>query len=201
MRLFTKEEDKFLRDNYLTMPTKRMSDVLGRADSVAGQRMKLLGLVVPPEIIEQRKKDSRFKKGQTPPNKGKKMPKELYKKCKATMFKKGTVPPNHQTVGYERMTIDGYTEIKTGEGLRMFRLKHRVEWEKVNGKIPKGMILVCKSDNKQDCSPSNWELITRAQNMQRNTYHNYPKEIANLIQLRGALNRQINKKQKQLHEK
>jgi hypothetical protein len=29
--------------------------------------------------------------------------------------------------------------------------------------------------------------------MNRNTYHNYPKEIANLVQLRGALTRQINK--------
>lgn len=139
-----------------------------------------------------------FQKGQAPPNKGKKMPKAIYKKCKATMFKKGTVPPNHQPVGYERITVDGYTEIKTGEGLRMFKLKHRVEWEKVNGKLPKGMILVCKSDNKQDCSPANWEPITRAENMSRNTCHNYPKEIASLIQLRGALNRQINKKAKQL---
>jgi hypothetical protein len=41
------------------------------------------------------------------------------------------------------------------------------------------------------------ELISRAENMRRNSYHTrYPKEVAQLIQLRGALNRQINKRLK-----
>ena len=37
------------------------------------------------------------------------------------------------------------------------------------------------------------ELVTRAELMRRNSYHNnYPKEVALLIQLKGALNRKIN---------
>ena len=36
------------------------------------------------------------------------------------------------------------------------------------------------------------DCITRVENMRRNSYHNnYPKEVAQLIQLRGALNRKI----------
>jgi hypothetical protein len=34
--------------------------------------------------------------------------------------------------------------------------------------------------------------MSRAESMRRNSYHNYPKELAQLIQLRGALNRKIN---------
>lgn len=40
------------------------------------------------------------------------------------------------------------------------------------------------------------ELVTRAENMARNTLHRYPKEVAQLIQLRGALNRKINARTK-----
>jgi hypothetical protein len=140
----------------------------------------------------------RFKKGQSPVNKGKKMPVEIYEKAKATMFKKGDIPVNHKPVGFERITKDGYVEIKTFEP-NIFELKHRVEWFKKYGSIDKKLILVCKGTDKTNCNPNNWELITRVENMKRNTCHNYPKEIANTIQLRGALHRQINKHLKKLN--
>ena len=45
------------------------------------------------------------------------------------------------------------------------------------------------------------ECITRAENMRRNTYHRYGPEVAKLVQLRGAINRQIRKREKeQNHE-
>jgi hypothetical protein len=140
--------------------------------------------------------NNRFKKGQTPPNKGKKqkefMTTEAIERTKATRFKKGNLPVNHKPVGFERITKDGYVEVKTFEP-NVFELKHRVEWIKKYRAIDKNLILVCKGTNKTNCDPDNWELITRIENMKRNTYHNYPKEIANAIQLRGALHRQINK--------
>ena len=41
-------------------------------------------------------------------------------------------------------------------------------------------------------------LMTRAELMKRNSYHNrYPKEVARLVQLRGAVTRQINKRSNQ----
>jgi hypothetical protein len=43
------------------------------------------------------------------------------------------------------------------------------------------------------------ECISRRENMQRNTVHNYPAPIPQLIQLKGALQRQINKRER--HEK
>src|SRR5688572_9070081 len=115
MRFFTKKEDAFLRRNYKKIPAKRMATMLNRRECTARQRMKVLGIVVPPEIIEKFKQDSRFKKGSTPRNKGKKMSKELYQKCSGTMFKKGRASLNKRPLGSIRLSKDGYLEIKTQE--------------------------------------------------------------------------------------
>ncbi len=46
-------------------------------------------------------------------------------------------------------------------------------WEKKYGKIPGGMILRCKSEDTLNCNPSNWRLITKAENKLLNS--NYKK--------------------------
>ena len=38
---------------------------------------------------------------------------EAIERTKATRFKKGDKPGNHRKVGSERITVDGYIEIKT----------------------------------------------------------------------------------------
>ena len=55
--------DQFIRDNYLTMPAKRIAKEINRSGCYVFNRLKNLGLVVPVEIIEQRKAESRFKQG------------------------------------------------------------------------------------------------------------------------------------------
>jgi hypothetical protein len=168
---FTLQEDKYLRDNYLTIPAKRMSKILGRSESGARQRMKLLGLKVPAEVTLKFQEKSRFKKGDTPPNKGVKMTEwmapEMIERIKATQFKKGNSPHNTKFDGAERICKDGYIEIRVRKGKYVH--KHRHEWEKVNGTIPEGLILVCKTENKLNSHPDNWELITRVENMNRNS--------------------------------
>ena len=168
---FTPIEDKYLRDNYLTIPAKRMSKILGRSESGARQRMKLLGLKVPPEITRKFQLDSCFKKGHISHNYGKKqiefMSAESIEQCKATQFKKGNTPHNTKFDGAERICKDGYIEIRIRKANWVH--KHRHEWEKLNGTIPEGLILVCKSENKLNSQPDNWELITRVENMNRNS--------------------------------
>jgi hypothetical protein len=191
VRFFTPDEDRFLKLNYKKIPCKRMGKMLGRTEGTARQRLKLLGITVPPEIVEKFKKVGQFKKGQEPPNKGKKMSPEVYKKVKRTFFTKGHAPHNTKFNGYERVSKDGYVEIRVKKG--KFKLKHRVIWEQKRGRVPKGMVVIFKDGNKMNLKISNLKLITREENMKRNSYHNYGKEIARVIQLRGALNRQINK--------
>jgi hypothetical protein len=46
----------------------------------------------------------------------------------------------------------------------------------------------------EDITADKVECISRSENMRRNSYHRYGQEIARLVQLRGALTRQINKR-------
>lgn len=106
----------------------------------------------------------RFEKGQTSHNKGKKMTPELYAKCKGTMFKKGNVPQNHRPVGSERISKDGYVEIKVAEPNK-WMLKHRLVWQQANGEIPKGHIVIFRDNNKRNISLENLMLISRNENL------------------------------------
>lgn len=104
-----------------------------------------------------------FPKGNIPQNKGKKMPPEVYEKCKGTMFKKGNVPQNHRPVGSERITRDGYVEVKIAEPNK-WTLKHRLIWQQAHGKIPKGHIVIFRDNNKQNIVLENLMLISRKEN-------------------------------------
>lgn len=113
-----------------------------------------------------------------------------------TRFPKGHRPHNYRPIGSKRLTKDGTLQIKvtdTGYPPRDWRAAHAVLWEQHNGPIPKGHIVVFR-DKRRGIGIENLECISWAENMRRNTYHNYPKPIARLIQLRGALNRQINRR-------
>ena len=99
-----------------------------------------------------------FSPGQKSWNKGLKG----YMGANSTSFKKGNTPLNHRPVGYERITVDGYVEVKVAEP-NVFELKHRQIWEQQHGKIPDNHVLVFKNMNKQDCRLENLMLISRAE--------------------------------------
>lgn len=141
---------------------------------------------------------TRFKKGQTPPNKGKKlsefMSEEAIEKTKATRFRKGRVPHNHKLIGYERINRDGYIEVKVRDEkhTRNFELKHRFIWEKHNGKIPKGYNIQFKDGNRQNCKIENLYMISRADQVAtENSIHRYPSELKRAIRLTNKLQKQI----------
>ena len=108
----------------------------------------------------------RFQKGYIPFNKGKSqkdyMSAESIEKTKKTRFKKGQSPINCRPVGSERITNDGYIEIKIAEP-NVWKLKHLVVWEKENGPIPKGHALVFADGDKTNISLDNILLVTRHQ--------------------------------------
>ena len=109
-----------------------------------------------------------FEKGIKTWNKGLKG----YMGANSTSFKKGNTPFNHKPVGHERITVDGYVEIKTAEP-NVFELKHRQIWEQQHGKIPDNYVLVFKNMNKQDCRIENLMLISRAELVRLNqSYRN-----------------------------
>ena len=112
----------------------------------------------------------RFKKGNVPFNKGKKG--VCAKGCEKTWFEEGQLPHNTKPLGYERITKDGYIEVK----IKMrpshpscndnFKAKHHIVWEEANGPIPKGYKLTFLDGNKQNCVLENLVLITNAEHLQ-----------------------------------
>lgn len=105
-----------------------------------------------------------FVKGQVPQNKGKKMPPEVYEKCKGTMFKKGNIPKNHRPVGSERINRDGYVEIKIAEPNK-WTLKHRLVWQQAHGTIPKGQIVIFRDNDRTNVVLENLLLISQSENL------------------------------------
>lgn len=105
----------------------------------------------------------RFKKGNVPFNKGCKGVCALG--CEKSWFKTGHVPSNHRAVGSERITKDGYIEIKIAEPNK-WQLKHRFVWEEVNGQIPKGKNIRFLDGDKLNCNIENLALVSKAENLE-----------------------------------
>lgn len=103
----------------------------------------------------------------------------------------------YQPIGAERVTYEGYRQRKVNDDLpinKRWRSVHVLLWEEAHGPIPTGHALVFRDGDKTHITLDNLELITRAELMRRNSCHRYGEEIAKLIQLRGALTRQINRR-------
>lgn len=115
--------------------------------------------------------DCRFKEGDEPANKGKKMSPEQYEKCKATMFHKGNVPANHMEVGEYTHTTDGYLVRKVqeqGTQRERFEFVHRKVWEEHNGPIPEGKMVSFLDGDKDNCDIDNLVLIDNKENLELN---------------------------------
>ena len=141
-----------------------------------------------------------YKKGHIPANKGKKMSAEVYARCKGTMFKKGTVPPNWRPVESERLTKDGYIEIKIANH-KKWVLKHRAVWEKANGPVPPNHLVIFLNGDKTDCSLENLYCIPQSVHVrmcQHNFYSNDREttlrqiKIAELYKKKGEIKRKFN---------
>jgi hypothetical protein len=140
----------------------------------------------------------RFRKGHKTWNAGMK---GLKAKGRAieTQFRVGQMPHNHVPVGTIVMATDGYLKIKVGEP-KEWKWLHRKNWEDVHGPIPKGMALVFRDGNRENCAVDNLELITRQELARRNTIHRYPPELKRVIRLAAKLKRTIEEcDEKQAH--
>lgn len=137
-------------------------------------------------------RQSQFKLGQTPPNKG--MKGICYAGSEVGHFPKGHKPANYCEVGSLRINSDGGLDIKLADGLREWYYLSHYNWFLAHGEWPgHGMCLRFLDGDIHNPDIENLQLITRKENMRLNSVHtNYPPEIARLVQLRGALNRHIN---------
>lgn len=214
------EEIEILRRAYPHNRTDKIARVLGRSLSTVHGMANKLGLrktakyLASPDACRLRRggevgKAHRFKKGQVPPNKGLRRPGWAPGRMRETQFKKGEMrgaaQHNYVPIGTLRVK-DGVLARKVTDDPAMYPARrwvpvHRTVWEAVHGPVPAGHIVRfrdgMKTVDEAEITLDRLELVTLAENMRRNTLHRYPKDVVQLIQLRGALNRKIRRRSKQ----
>ena len=180
---YNEDQLKFIRDNYLDLPVKTIAKEVGGSFGRIVRTLKGMGLEIPIELVEKRKRESKFSPGHKTFNRGLKqedyMTPEQIEKTKATRFKKGNTPHNVNYDGHERTDVDGYTLIRVRKG--KYVLKHRWLWEQENGPIPEGHALSFIDGDKTNISIENLELISRAENMLRNSHYTTPETVESVV--------------------
>ncbi|MER2518593.1 MAG: HNH endonuclease signature motif containing protein [Candidatus Accumulibacter phosphatis] len=144
---------------------------------------------------------SRFKPGHKTWNKGIQF--SAKGRSAETQFQPKNRPHNSRPLGSERTSKEGYLQRKmteTGYPPRDWVPVHHLVWTDAGNGIPKGHRVVFRDGNKRNFELANLELVTIAELMRRNSYHNYGPEIAQVVQLRGAITRQINKHKRNADE-
>ena len=210
-KIWTSKEINYLQQHY---PDRRSADIakeLNRSLCSVYSQARILGLKKSKQfmdsewsgrnnVLQEGGKAHRFPKGHTPYNKGKKqseyMDSETIEKSAKTRFQNGHKPHNTKYDGALSIRKDSYgiayIYIRVAE--EQWELLHRKIWEQHYGPIPKRYNVVFKDKDQANLDINNLELVSNQELMERNSYHNrYPKELAKLIQAKGALNRQINK--------
>ena len=192
-----------IRERYPFEPTKKIADDLGLSEGSVYNRAYAMGIKKDPVYLRSTQyppgylggKATQFQKGHTPPNKGQKMSTEVYQKVAHTMFKKGNKPMNTQPIGtiHQRKDTGGkmYLYIKLADS--KWQLLNRYTWEQHNGPIPKGMVVVYKDGNYLNNDINNLLMITKKENMARNTIQRLPKELQQVMRLKCKLINKINK--------
>ena len=104
-----------------------------------------------------------FKKGNVAHNKGKKqieyMSQESIERTKKTRFKKGNKPKNYRPIGSERITKDGYIEVKVADPNK-WETKNKIIYKQYFGDIPKGHKVIYADGNKLNNDINNLILVS-----------------------------------------
>lgn len=192
---WTPEADAELTELYKTLIASEIGLRMGRTRCAIKGRVIKLDLKKPAGATNH----GRFMPGQPSWNKGKKF--DSGGRSHETRFKpgqrSGRALERYLPVGSERITKDGYIQIKVNEDATFYkrwRFVHVLTWEAAHGPVPKGHVVSLKNRDPADGRRlENLELIHRRELMQRNTVHNYPEELVKVIRLKGAISRKINR--------
>jgi hypothetical protein len=153
---------------------------------------------------------SRFQKGLTPWNKGTHY--VAGGRSAHTRFKPGRRPEesrNYVPIGSLRVTRDGALERKVTDDPKLVPARRwtpvaRLVWEAHVGPIPAGNLVAFKPGMATTVleliTPERLECITRAELARRNHPRNHSPELAKLVQLKGAITRQVRRIERESQE-
>lgn len=208
--VWTEEQLDMLRQFFPRHKTVDVATMIGFTESIVNGKAKRLGIrktaeyLASPAACRLRKGDEvgkayRFQPGHSSWNKG---TKGIHTGGEQTQFKAGQRPVNTLPIGSTKFDKSGTLLQKVsdarGNNSKRWRGVHELVWIAANGPLPPKHIVVFRPGMRtnvlDEITVDRVECISLAENMKRNTVHNMPRELVQLVQLRGALNRQINKR-------
>jgi len=218
-RRWTPVEEQLLRELYPDCSCADVAALLGRSAASVYQAADRLDLTKSAAFwasdhsgrVQRGKQHpsmiaAQFKPGITPWNKG--LNYQPGGRCAETQFKarQPAESANYRPIGSLRITSDGHLEQKMNDNpalvpARRWVAVHRLVWEAAHGPIPAGHIVTfkpgCKTTEFACITIDKLECITRAQNAHRNHPRSYSPELGRLVQLKGAITRQVNRIKKE----
>lgn len=203
-KLFSKEQVKFISDNYKEMSRKDLVSALNDAFGLSIKLSQLVSFVKNHKINSGR--TGYFVKGQKSWSAGTKG----VLKANSGSFKKGDTPANYNPIGHERIdSKDGYILVKVADKnpwksskSGWYRHKHVVIWEQHHGPVPEGMCVRFKDNNKRNFDIDNLFLVSRGEHIRLNQmgYSEQPEELKPIVIGIAKLDQANFDKTKQLKE-
>ena len=160
MHLYTDEQIEFVRQNIKGTSYNKITEMFNERFITNLKLTTMNGFLKRNKFTNGL--NANFKKSQSAWNKGMKGIDLAGENGKKTQFKKGQTPINYREVGSERINVDGYTEIKVSDP-REWKAKHVFVWEKENGKVPKGHVIIFGDRNRLNLELDNLILLSRKQ--------------------------------------
>lgn len=195
---WTDAEVRAIRALYANTPTRAVAEAIGRTEHAVGMKAVQLGLRKSAEFLAS-DLSTRLKPGNVPHNKGKEF--RPGGRSAETQFKKGNKPQTTVPVGSYRINGDGHLQRKIGTepgcNSKRWRGVAELVWCEANGPLPPKHIVVFKPGMKtavlEEITLDRVECISLAENARRNHPRNKHPELAKMVQLKGAITRQVNR--------
>lgn len=202
---WTEAELRTLRALYADTPTRSIATALGRTEASVGMKAVAIGLRKSAAFMSG-EFSGRLKPGNVPPNKGKAHP--ARGRAVETQFKPGQKPHTTLPVGSYRINRDGHLQRKIGEepgcNSKRWRCVAELVWCEANGPLPPKHIVVFRPGMKtavlEEITLDRVECISLAENARRNHPRNKSPELAKIVQLKGAITRQVNRIKREADE-
>lgn len=204
--IWTDAEREILRALYPTYSAAECAAALGLTVEQVNRQAYRLGLRKTREWIAERARERSlqpdhggrahlFPRGLTPWNAGKKGW-TAGGRSGVTRFRKGEIsgrarellkPVGHEVVRDGQLWRKVTDQHKNKQARFNFKPVSVIVWESANGPIPDGHIVAfrpgCATTVAEHITLDRLELITRAENMRRNTIHNYPAPVKSLMRV------------------
>ena len=157
---YSTEVVEWLREHAAGRTTYELAEMINQNFGIECTNTQIAGLMKNQGI--KNGLDCRFHPGNVPATKG---TKGVYNVGgNKTSFKKGQVCWNKKPIGTERISVDGYYEVKVADP-NVWKLKHRIVYEQAHGPIPEGHMIAFIDGNPLNVELNNLTVVSRREHL------------------------------------